>query len=475
MAGGSGELRFCDVLVVGGGGSGMAAAIAAADAGASVIVLEAGKKAGGSTALSAGVFYAAGTSVQRAAGIEDDADRMFHYYMTLNQWTLEPWLIRRFCDQSAPVLEWLIGLGVEYPPELLYLSGVDDTPRGHQTPGGGMVLFERLLGAADARGVQVHCDVRVDELLVEDGKVVGVVAQGAEMRAGAVIVTTGGLGSNWGLMEEYYPKAIVHGPEHSFFFGAQTVRGDGHIMGRNIGAAIVGKNRGSLNITPGFSRDVAAFFPSWLVMVNAEGRRFMDETIAYAVSGDFVYMQTGHRCFGIFDEAARLAAGNRHPLFDRVGVGDYAFSSDRLLQEAQNGKVKVADSLEELAALTGIHAAALVGTADAYNEDVALGEDRRFGKKGTLMPISTGPFYAVEILPSSWGNTGAGLRVDPDGHVISTSERIIEGLYAGGEATGGIFGDRYIGGGNAIAHAIIFGKIAGESAAQYVKSTRMTA
>src|SRR5258708_6040785 len=128
-------MRDCDVIIVGGGGAGMAAAIEAADRGASVTVLEAGKRPGGSTSLSGGVFYAAGTSIQRAAGVEDDAGRMYQYYMTFNRWILEPWLIRRLCEESGPTLEWLIGLGVHFPVEGLYISGMDDIARGPHCQG----------------------------------------------------------------------------------------------------------------------------------------------------------------------------------------------------------------------------------------------------------------------------------------------------------------------------------------------------
>src|SRR5690606_28196852 len=102
------ENKDFDVIVVGGGGAGLAAAIEAARAGASVMVLEADTKLGGATAMSGGVFYAAGTSAQRAQGIEGDtADAMFEYIMALNQWALKADIIRHISDQSGPTLEWL--------------------------------------------------------------------------------------------------------------------------------------------------------------------------------------------------------------------------------------------------------------------------------------------------------------------------------------------------------------------------------
>jgi fumarate reductase flavoprotein subunit len=94
--------------------------------------------------MSGGVVYAAGTSVQRAAGISDSADAMYEYYMTLNQWNLEPYLVRRLADESAAVVEWLIDVGVEFRPENCIARAWESVPCGHMTEGAGFALFQRL-------------------------------------------------------------------------------------------------------------------------------------------------------------------------------------------------------------------------------------------------------------------------------------------------------------------------------------------
>lgn len=460
-------MRDCDVLVVGGGGAGMAAAIEAADAGASVVVLEAGPRPGGSTALSGGVFYAAGTSIQRAAGVEDDVERMYRYYMTINRWNLEPWLIRRFCEQSAPTLEWLIGLGVDIPVEGLYVSGVDDAPRGHHSHGSGIELFEHLLGAASARGVAIHPNVRVEGLLIEDGRIAGITAQGAEMRAGAVVLATGGYGANRAMLAEFNPEIAAQDERWSFYFGSQTSRGDGIRMAREAGAAVVGKGRLLVNASPGFSRDVADFHPPWLVFVNRDGQRFMDETWPYCIAGHRIEEQPGRLCFAIFDEPTRAASPSRHPFADKLGVGDFAYSGDRLAEEAAKGRVLTADTLEELAAKAGIDPVGLAGSVAAYNADVRSGRDRQYFKAGVLTTIETPPFYAAEVHAASFGATSAGVRIDPDARVLGPDAHPIAGLYAAGETAGGVLGERYVGGGNYISNALIFGRIAGQGAAVF--------
>ena len=189
--------RDYDVVVVGGGGAGLAAALAARGSGASVLILEAGERAGGSSAMSGGVVYAAGTSVQRAAGISDSADAMYEYYMTLNQWNLEPYLVRRLADESAEVVEWLIELGVEFRPERLYCAGVESVPRGHMTEGAGFALFQRLEQTAAAQGVEMVLRTRVTGLVRDDERrVIGARAGDTQVRAGAVVMACGGIGGN---------------------------------------------------------------------------------------------------------------------------------------------------------------------------------------------------------------------------------------------------------------------------------------
>ena len=129
--------RDYDVVVIGGGAAGLSAALAAADDGASVLLVDADTRVGGSSRLSGGHFYAAGTSLQKAAGVEDSAEAMFEHYMTLNQWLVDPAVVRRYCDLSAPTLEWVSALGVKYPVEGLYRSGVGSVPRGHPPEGAG--------------------------------------------------------------------------------------------------------------------------------------------------------------------------------------------------------------------------------------------------------------------------------------------------------------------------------------------------
>jgi len=449
-----------DVIVIGAGGAGLAAAATAASQGSRVLVAEAGDRAGGSTALSGGVFYAAGTPVQRAKGIAGDTPgAMFHYYMTLNQYKLEAALVRRLCDEAPGALEWLIGLGVSFPVANLYVAGVDKIARGHRAEGMGPEITTALEGACNRQGVDVVLRTRVHELLVEDGAVRGIHVDGAELRSSAVVLATGGFGANPELLSRLYPDAARQG-DLAWYIGSKHCRGDGLAMAQAVGAQLYGHNRGLLLVTPGFARDLEVYLPGWLVYVNREGRRFVDETIEYSVLAAVLKEQVGGECFAIFDEAARAAARS-----DPARPAPN-WTADRLAALIEAGKVARGATLRELADIVGVRAGALETTIAGYNEHCAAGHDASWFKPADMLrPVRTPPFHAVRIRPAIVCWTGTGLRIDRDARVLDASERPIPGLYAAGETTGGVFGECYAAGGASIANAIVFGRIAGAGAA----------
>jgi fumarate reductase flavoprotein subunit len=457
-----------DVIVIGGGGAGMCAAIEAHDAGAHVLLVEASQQLGGSTALSGGVYYAAGTSVQRAAGVEgDSADAMFEYYMTLNQWRVDPAVARRLCDGAAPGVEWLLSLGVEFRPQALYKSGVESVPRGHQAHGNGAGIAARLERAVRARpGIELALGNRVESLLFRDGAVRGVRARGEDATAASVVLASGGFGHSAELLARHYPEATAAG-DWAWCISASTCVGDGLRMAEQVGASIGGENRGLLLTTPGFHKQLEVYVPGWIVYVNAQGRRFVDETAAYAVMAGVIKEQGG-KCFAVFDEASRAQAKPAPEFADAFasGVLPLNWVADVLAQQVAQGKILRADSLEDLAKRAGIAPGTLASTVARYNGDCAAGRDSGFFKSPKqLRPIATPPYYAAEIRPAIICLTSCGPRITPDTRVLDQNDRVIPGLFAAGEVTGNVLGDRYIGGGNSIANAIVFGRIAGRSAA----------
>ena len=459
-----------DVIVVGGGGAGLSAAWHAAKSGASVMIVEADKKLGGATALAGGVVYAAGTSVQKAAGIEDSSDAMYQYMMSLNQWSIRPSLARIMATSGASIIDWLIELGNEFPANLIVESGVGACPRGHQSISAGFGIVQSLSLALGTMDVEVALGSRVSSLIVEDGRVHGIRSEATELRGSAVILTTGGFGNNPDMVRKLWPTAAAHGSRtYSFYEKVPFNMGDGIDMAERVGAHVTGIDNGLLVTSPNFVHDTEAFLPDWAMVVNRDGRRFIAEDASYAVSGYLVNEQPEMRCFAIFDDAAFLEACDdenvvKHYIND---PGSESWRVSMIRKHIATGRVKVADSIEVLAARADIHPEGLIGSVERYNRFAEAGEDLDFFKKTKKMyPVRKGPFYAVEIRASNIVSCHAGLEIDNEGRVLDRVGRVIQGLYAGGETLGCTMGRRYIGGGIGIANALTFGRLAGLSAAR---------
>ncbi len=451
-----------DIIVVGGGGAGLAAATVASEGGARVLVVEAAARTGGSTALSGGVFWAGGTSLQREAGVADPgADAMFAYYMTLNQYKLDAPLVRRLCDDAAPSFEWLRGLGVEFYEDDLYVSGVDKVRRGHRAAGMGAAITDALEGSFAGRGVDVALETRVERLLIEQGRVAGIIVDGEPVRAPAVVLATGGFGASPEKLAMLYPDAAQHGDLH-WYIGAPTCRGDGIDLGGQAGAVLSPRNKGLLLLTPGFANDLESYLPGWLMLVSEEGRRFIDETIEYSVLASIVNQLPRKECYAIFDEQARLAS--RTTAYRPAP----SWTAERLAQSVVDGTLLRADTLDDLGRMLDLPAGALATAADRMSEAAAAGSDAEYFKPAAMLrPVVDPPFYAARIRAAIVCWTGVGLRIDVEARVLGSDGRPIPGLFAAGETAGGMAGDCYAAGGASILNAIVFGRIAGASAAAY--------
>lgn len=463
-----------DVVVVGGGGAGLAAAVAAAEGGASVLVFESEHELGGSTALSAGMLTAAGTGVQAGLGIDDGPERFFQHYMDLNQWLLNPGLVRAFCEHAGPTVEWLIGLGVEIPAAVshnahtpgLTRAGVEDVWRGHVPKDQGYGIVQVLDRARKRLGAEVVLHTRVERLLVDDGRVSGVVADGIEVGAGAVVVTTGGLAHDPALRERHLPAAGRAGDD-LFVVAADGSRGDHLRFGEQVDAAVAGEGWGLLLPTVYFQRLhhwQSGFPPGSRVVVDAHGRRFMDEDASYAVSPGLIESRPGP-AWMVFDDAARrnLPPGYAH------------WSPAHVTAEADAGRTLRAGTLGELARSMGVPADALEATVARWNAHLPVtGRDPDFlrhrsltakGATATPAPIAEPPFHAARFLPAELVCTHTGLEIDTDAAVLDARGDRVPGLFAAGEAGAGVLGPRYVGGGNAVANALTMGRIAGRHAA----------
>lgn len=463
-----------DVVVVGGGAAGMSAALEASQAGANVMLVDGQGQLGGSSALSGGIIMAAGTSVQRAAGIEDDPASLWQEYLLFNQYKVGSSIARQLAFGSAPAIEWLISLGVEFAKDLIY-GAEEKVPRSHMplTMGAGIVDVLKS-HVNDRANIDVALGRRISRIIKEQGRVVGVAVDDDEVRASAVVLACGGLGANPGMWGEYLPAAMTAGSA-AWYIGAPGAQGDAIGFASQVGAEVVGRGRGLILPTPDFFSNLEVYFPGWLVMVNRGGRRVVDEGTSYAVM-QVAHMQHGP-LFTILDDAAKQAAkpgagptsmvsddpNEKHPPIASTAN----WNTDTIDQMVQAGKVKKAESLEELGRLLGIDGAGLTASMDRYNVHVKVGEDRDFFKSASsLRPVSTPPFYGVEMRLGIVCLTSTGPAIDADAHVVGQGGQAIPGLYAAGECAGGVLGDVYMGSGNSYANCLVFGRTAGQTAAR---------
>ena len=452
-----------DVVIVGAGGAGFAAAIESADAQADTIVFEKlGTSKASSTTISGGVFSFAGTDFQAGKQDEkkdpnDSDDLLYKDIMNAGQWKNDPKLVEVYVKNQLDTYRWLTGLGVRW--NVIVSGSGMSVPRGHRT--NPVQLIRVLEEAAEKSDAKVVYKTPATCLLTDEEKrVTGVcVERGkAGMRVKArkgVVLTTGGFARDPKRLEAIAPEfskvTIVVGTGHT---------GDGHRMAEELGAYF--KDSGYVKPTFGIHAASKSTVTLALlvyyggILVNKRGERFINESTGYKDIGKAALGQPGGIGFQIFDQNIYA---------DTMAKGD--------LPTARAEKIAAlsakAETIEELAAKTGIPPKTLKQTVYTYNSYVDGGEDLDFGRTtkvggiGNMVKIDTPPFYAYESKGVLLG-TYAGIAVDESMHVLSDAG-LIPGLYAAGELVGGFHGASYMTG-TALAKAIIFGRIAGRNAAQ---------
>ena len=469
-----------DLLIVGGGTAGMPCAIEAGEAGAAVVVIEKTDDVGGTLHLSSGQLSAAGTRRQRERGIDDSPDQHFEDVMRISRGTADPVIVRKAVDEAAATIDWLDDLGFEFAPEtpvVYYGHEPYSIPRTYWGPDGGRSIlrairppFERQV--AEGR-VTVLYRNRAHELLLEDGRVVGVRAEGpdgeVEVRARFTVLTTGGYGASPELFARFTP-----GSPRLVSACRPSSTGDGIAMALAVGAQVRGTDyhlpavggfepipgSGSAGAPPQFAVLNAAVWPARAIHVNERGERFLAEDDRSPDRRERALLeQPGRRVWVVFDDASLADGRSFHPQLTADEIR-------RLSDYEQVGfNARDADSLARKA---GLDPAGLQRTIAAWNEAVTTGNDP-LGVREPGPPIQTPPFYAF-LVHGVAVTTFAGLAVDGALRVLDGSGEPIAGLYAAGEALGtsATSGGAFCGGMLATP-ALGFGRILGRELARAAK------
>lgn len=461
-----------EVAIIGAGAAGPTVGVWAHDAGAKVLILESMPEPGGDVRLAGGFAYAAGTSIQKALGVRDSPDRMYKLYMaackTEDEVDLER--MRMVADGSAEVIEWLIGIGLKIPAQIgtpgLTYGGIEllpeiaasvlPTPGAHSWEGRGEALHDALLRQVSLRGIEILTETRARELIVNpDGEIIGIKAESkggtVYIRAKrAVVICSGHFADNQDLRKLYTPE-LGDLPT----FTAPGLKGDGLIMAQAYGAAVanIGVSRVHIGLPSigGKAHLISRWHPC--IMVNKEGKRFINEHISYAPLARTVMAQKDSMCFVIFDEEVK-----------KHGSGDIlhpALSPD-LSEELRLGLIKTAPTVRGLANEIGVPPAELETTFSTYNANAKLGKDPEFGAVHYVAPVSNPPFYAIKGVPVV-GDVSGGLKTNTKTQVLNVFGRVIPRLYAVGSVAS--FYKYHPGSGSQFSQILVFGRIAGTHAA----------
>ena len=491
-----------DVVVIGAGGAGMTAAMTAADAGQKVVILESQAMVGGNSARATGGMNAAKTVYQdenefdQAAGVEKtlataaekyaDNETITALAKTVSeQWAAyqanptgyfdsvelmeldtmvggkginDPELVKTLCEGTADAIDWLDENGITLHNVSSF--GGASVKRIHRPVNEegkvvsvGAYMIPLLQENCEKRGIDIVLNTTVDTILTDaNGAAVGVSGTDKDgntvvVNAKSVILATGGFGANLDMVTQYKPE--LAGFMTTNAAGAQ---GQGIEMATAIGAGTVDMDQ--IQIHPTVEANTAALITEGLrgdgaILVNANGERFIDEVGTRDVVSAAEIAQPGSYSWLIVDQAM-------------------ADASSVIQGYIKKGYTKTGATYEELAKELDVDPAAFANTMETWNGYVEAKNDPDFGRISFANPLNNGPYYAIKVT-AGVHHTMGGVTINSATEVLKEDGTVIPGLFAAGEVTGGVHGANRLGG-TAVADFVVFGRIAGESAANYASA-----
>ena len=442
-------MQDADIVVIGAGTAGMPCAIEAVLAGASVLVIEQAERPGGTLHVSLGQLSGAGSRLQAERGIVDDPETHLADIVRINHGTGREDLLRRTVAGQGATIDWLMELGFEMDPDcpgILHLHEAYRIARTYWGVEGGLSVlkavqpvFERAMAAAHA---DVRYGTRALELVTDaTGAVTGLrietVASGqiTEIAAGAVVLASGGYGSNADLF------AKLTGGRPLYTAAMPTSNGSGLVMAEKTGAAITGRDLflptyAGIVADPGGNRIDWRQMPSltpqsrqpWELHLTSTGERFVREDDASVDARENALNSLPDLAFWcVFDEAVAASAPSLLP----------GWTPEELAEAWDtHPSFVMADSLDGLAEMTGMSAAQLGSSIAAYNAACRGETADPMGRQHCPQPIS-GPGFRAIRMHGMVLKTAAGLDVDDRLRVRRADGTAIAGLFAVGEVIGG--------------------------------------
>lgn len=440
-----------DIVIIGAGGAGLTAAIEATQMGAKVIVIEKNTFMGGNTNYATGGMNAAATPLQEEKGVEDSPELFYADTMAGGHDLNDPVLLKKLTEESAGAIAWLEGIGAVLTK--LSRSGGQSVDRTHTTADGSpigsylMSVFEQNI---ESLGIEVRLETKAVEILNDGNRATGIVVETADgqtykINAKAVIIASGGFGANQELVVKYKPELAGFGTTNH-----PGATGDAFSMIDALDVATVDMEQIQTHptVVPGKNELITeGVRGEGAILVNRTAKRFINELETRDVVSKAILSQEGKTAFLILDSGVelRLASVTK---YKKMGL---------LIEGA---------TIAELAQKLDLDVATLEKTMSDYNTYFKNQKDTEFDRRVLAGELSTGPFYAVEVAPAIHHTMG-GIKINDTSEVLNNAGEVVEGLYAAGEVTGGIHGGNRIGG-NAVADIVVFGRIAGNQAAQFI-------
>ncbi len=445
------ENKSADIVVIGAGGAGMAAAMQAVQNGATnVVILEKMPQTGGNTIRTTGGMNAAATELQATEGIEDSVQLMIEDTMKGGKNLNDPELVKVLAEKSADGVKWVTENGGDLSEVGMF--GGASVKRIHKPTGGsavGPMLVKMFNENMDKLNIPVLLETKADQIIVEDGKIAGVKASNKDgeftIDCKAVVLATGGFAGNAEMVVEYNPALTGFGTTNH-----AGATGDGIAMAKELGAQLVDIEQ--IQTHPTVHPETQTMYTEAVrgngaILVNKEGKRFVNELLTRDVVSEAILAQTDKESYIVFDQKVR----------DGLSAIEKYISA---------GIIYEADTIEGLAEQIGVDATALKATMDTYAGYQAAGNDAEFGRESMEEPLTTAKYYAGLCAPAVHHTMG-GVKINTNTEVLKEDGSSIPGLFAAGEVTGGVHGANRLGG-NAVTDIVVFGRIAGENAAKYV-------